>query len=241
MNKLVRTRFGMSVVLALLVACMAMGSANAGLFSIFKGKSKRTASIEQVHSLVVFPFDVSSDINVPEAIGGDFASELRVAFASTRRYNALVFSDKLAAIQRARFVDTKLQEVDYAPPFTEDNKKPQTLAQLLAVDYYVVGSIESCTYDESAKYAEISVSAIVIDTVSGKTITSVMEAGHTPKDASATSKEDAISLAAGDALAKLQAKLISEPTAAVVPKKDAVAAKKTTPAKATSPLAPAAK
>ena len=192
----------------LLIGCLAAGSADASLFGLFKGRSSR-ASASKPSSLIVFPFDQPQSIQAPEGMGGELASALRTMLNGNKRFSPILYKEKLSPIKRAR-EDSTLKPNEDVAPFTEDQSKPLKLARLLAADYFIVGAIEDVKVDAAKKTAQMTLSLDLVDANSGKLVKTMLINGSTPQDANSASQEDAVALAAGDAITKLKVQLLEE-------------------------------
>jgi len=208
MRKLGRTRIWTGICAILLIGCLAAGSADAGLFGLFKGRSSR-ASAPKPSNLIVFPFDQPQSMQAPEGMGLELASALRTMLNGNKRFSPILYREKLSPIKRAREDGTLKPNKDVAP-FTEDQSKPLELARLLAADYFVVGAIEDVKIDAAKKTAQMTLSMDLVDANSGKLVKTMLINGSTPENANSASQEDAIALAAGDAITKLKAQLLEE-------------------------------
>jgi len=192
--------------LSLIIGALVIGSANAGLFDMFKGKKKDAAP--QMQSLLVFPFDQDSSIKMPSAFGEDLASSLRTMLVGNRAYTVYIYHEKLAPIRRAKD-DNAIKPTDATSPFAEDAAKSLKLAQLLASDYYMVGSVDDCQVDAKTKVAQMTLRADLYDAKSGKLIKTFLITGRTPDSVKASGDDELRSLAAGDAVAKLKLELMT--------------------------------
>lgn len=245
MSTMTKTRVWVALGLVAVVGCLAANSSEAALFGLFKGKSK-SADPVQVSNLVVFPFDQAQGVQLPAAMGESFASALRSILVGSKQYSPLLYRDRLAPIKRARD-DSSLKPREDVGPFAEDRTKPLKLARLLAADYFVAGAIEEVRMDSTKKAAELTVSMELVDVKSGRLVKTLLVTGRTPDNAIGANQEDAVALAAGDAVAKLHAQLLEEvkPTAVVAPvvvveeeKTEAPAKEAQAPAKPTAPVRP---
>lgn len=235
MRKLGRMRIWTGIGVVLLIGCLAAGSADASLFGLFKGRSSRT-SAPKPSSLIVFPFDQPQGMQAPVGMGGELASALRTMLNGNKRFSPILYKEKLSPIKRAR-EDSTLKPNEDVAPFTEDRSKPLKLARLLAADYFVVGAIEDVKIDAAKKTAQMTLSMDLVDANSGKLVKTMLINGSTPEDANSTSQEDAIALAAGDAITKLKVQLLEETKPSPSPSA-AVAAPKVLPEASTQPKEP---
>ena len=95
-------------------------------------------------------------------------------------------------------------------PFSDDRSKSLKLARLLAADYFIVGAIEDVKVDPLKKTAEMTLSMNLMDAKSGKLVKTLLVSGMTPAKSASASQEDAVAMAAGDAITKLKAQLLEE-------------------------------
>lgn len=201
-----RSRLWICLGLSLIIGLAAVGSASAGLLSIFKSRSK-SATVVQRQSLVVFPFDKGSVTNLPDTFGQDMALSLKSMLSSETPYVSFLYSERLAPIKRASD-ENSLKSDDTKAPFTEDKTKPKKLAQVLGCDLYVVGEVQDYQFDQTKKVAQMTLSADLFDVKSGKLIKTVLVTGVTPSSTKATDEDELRALAAGDAVSKLKADIL---------------------------------
>lgn len=192
--------------LSLVISALVISSANAGLFDMFKGKKR--ASAQQVQSLLVFPFDQDASVKLPSAYGEDVATSLRNVLVGNRAYSVFIYRDRLSPIRRAKD-DNVIKDKDANSPFSDDANKSLKLAQLLATDYYLVGSVDDCQVDAKTKVAQMTLRADLFDGKTGKLVKTFLITGRTPEFAKAANEDDLRSLAAGDAVAKLKLELMA--------------------------------
>ncbi|MCE5323440.1 hypothetical protein LLG46_09035 [bacterium] len=196
--------------LVLILGIAAVGSADAGLFGLFKSKKKASKEIV-VRSLVIFPFDNSVGVGkIPENFGDDMASALRTILSENDQYWVYYYTDRLAPIKRAKDEGEIKDDDDATGPFTVDTNKCLMLAKLLAADYLLVGSVEDYRIDGAHKSAQLTVSVNIMSTKTGKVVKTLLVTGRTPEGSSPSEEEDARALAAGDVIAKLKAQLFEE-------------------------------
>ncbi|MCE5199674.1 MAG: hypothetical protein ABFD54_11875 [Armatimonadota bacterium] len=203
-----RTRLWLSLSLIAIISAMAVGSADAALFGLLKSK-KKSATVTSSSSLVVFPFDKSASVNIPNTFGEDIASALRSMLSGNNKYWVYMFYDRLAPIKRAK-EDASLKTQDVSAPFSEDRSKCLKLAQLLSADFYMSGSIEDYRFDSAKKTAQMTVAVELVNVRSGKPVKTLLVTGSTPQSAVSAEEEDMRALAAGDAVAKLKTQIIND-------------------------------
>lgn len=226
-----------------LLACLAMcaalafittASSNAALFGLIKPKPK----IEPVvrHSLVVFPFDrdFESAQGVPEDFGMSVADYLRMTLANSKGYAPYLYDERLTPIKRAS-ADNMVKETDTKAPFFTEKAKTSKLAAIMATDYYIVGSVESYTYDKDKKSVELTLKADLYDNKTGKIMQEFMVGGSAEAGNQPLEEDEIRSIAAGKAVDALREKIIAMSPA------DAKPAPKKAPAKGATKTAPKAK
>lgn len=203
-------RLRICLILGVVMCALAVGSADARMFGIWRSKKKAEAVPRQ--SLVVFPFDRGAVSSVPDSFGDYVAADVRSMLSGNQRYSAYLYDSKLPPIRRAKG-DNTLKDPDVVSPFADDKSKSLRLAQLLATDYYIVGAIDDCQIDGSKKVAEITLRADLFDARTGKVVRTFLVTGRTP-DSVKTSEEDELrDIAKGVAVTKLVAELNSEKAA----------------------------
>lgn len=209
----------MVLVLALAVTC------DAALFGLLKSKRSRTAPVVR-QSLMIFPFDkdTESAIGVPDDFGKGIAEYLRTTMAVSKGYSVFLFDDRLTPIRRAR-EDNVVKDQDLNGPFFADKARAGKLADLLGTDYYLIGSVESYTYDKEKKSAEIMLKADLIVGKTGKVSQGFMVGGSAAQGAQPLDEEELQSIAAGKAVEALTQKILETSPADAKP---APVAKKTT-------------
>ncbi len=195
---------------------------DAALFGLIKSRSKAHAVARQ--SLVIFPFDQDPDVaaNVPDDFGQSVAEYLRTSLANSKGYAALLYDDRLMPVQRAK-TDNVVKDPDMKGPFFTDRAKADKLADILATDYYVIGSVESYTYEKSAKKADIALKADLILARTGKVIQEFMVGGSASAGTQTMDEDELCAIAAGKAVEALSEKILStspaDAKAATQPKK----------------------
>lgn len=236
MTKLVRNRL---LICALPILVLALSStASAGLFDLFgllksRPKSKTPAVVKQ--SILVFPLDQAPSVNVPANYGEELASYLQSVLSGTPRYSVLVYRERLAPIKRAKD-DNSLKTQDVVPPFSEDKAKALKLAQTIASDLYLVGTVEDYQFDASKKIAQLTLSAQLMDTKTGKLLGQYLVTGTADETCKATEEAEFRAVAAGKAVESLRDRIIP-PTAPPAGEQTTAAAKpvETAPAGASEP------
>lgn len=217
------SRIWKSIGLAAIISFAVAGSANAGLFSVFKGKSNSAprarvaASKDGQQSMVIFPLDPVEEIagfnnedmlnNIRTKLGSDIASAIKAEISSSKTYLTFLYTRNLAPIKRAK-EDSTLKENDLSGPFNNDDGTSRKLAEILATQLYMTGNIDSLTIGGDKKTAEITISVYIRETGKGRELKTLMVTGKTPEGSAAVNEEDAVSLAAGDAVQQLKIALL---------------------------------
>jgi hypothetical protein len=199
-----------------MLALVLAACSDAALFGLIKSKSKAQAAVRQ--SLTIFPFDKDPDAaaNVPEDFGQSVAEYLRTSLAASKGYAVLLYDDRLMPIVRAKS-DNAVKEQDAKSPFFADKAKADKLADILCTDYYVVGSVESYTYDKDKKTVDLALKADLVLTRTGKVIQEFMVGGSASAGTQAMEEDELCSIAAGKAVEALGEKILSTSAADTKP------------------------
>lgn len=203
-------RFLMCLSLILIFGAVTVNPADAAFFGLFKSKKKADVAVKK--SLVIFPFDQNSNAKV-DGFGEELAAALRSSLAVKSPYSTYLYTIRLSPIKRATDDNTIKAKEDIEPPFSEDPAKAMALAKILASDYFLVGSVEHYQSDAAKSTAQITVRAdlYLSDSKSEKPAKTLVVTGVTPAMTKATEDDELRAIAAGDAIAKLQIELLSEP------------------------------
>jgi len=205
-----------------MLALVLAACCDAALFGLIKSKGKAEAAARQ--SLVIFPFDKDPDAaaNVPDDFGQSVAEYLRTTLANSKGYAALLYTERLMPVQRAKN-DNVVKDQDIKLPFFADRTKADKLAGILCSDYYVVGSVESYSYDKDKKSVDIALKADLVLTKTGKVMQEFMVGGSASAGNQAMEEDELCSIAAGKAVEALGEKILSTSSvdvkAATQPKK----------------------
>jgi len=78
----------------------------------------------------------------------------------------------------------------------------------MAIDLYIIGSVESYTYDKDKKSAELMLKADLINARTGKLIQQFMVGGSAAQGAQPLNEEELQSIAAGKAVEELAQKIL---------------------------------
>ncbi|MCX6344486.1 MAG: hypothetical protein NT018_05355 [Armatimonadetes bacterium] len=247
MFKVRKSRVWISLGLVALIGSFTAVSATAGLF---RAKAHRTVVV--LRSLAVFPIDQSEEMQVPATLGQDISAALRSVMGGNKKYSMILYKELLAPIERGR-IDAAIKLNEDKAPFAADPAKPLKLARLLAVDCFVVGSIDECQVAVDLRSAQLTISMDLVDAKSGKVMKTIVATGRTPEGSSVGGADEAVALAAGDVVNKLMAQILelapendktsvapivpvtSLPSEAAAKPKEPAAEKKPTEAPSTTP------
>ena len=192
MNIIKRT----SLIAVLIIFCLGLFSAGA----VFAAKSKKIPVIKiQPKSVLVFQFDQSVDLNLPDGFGVMMATALRNKLGSMDQYIAVLFSDRLSSVKRGKD-DNSLKTPEITAPFSEDNDKPLKLAKLLSADTFITGNIESVSVDTAAQTSTMTVSGGLFDGKTGNVLTTWVITGRAPQLDKNANDDELIALAAGQVI-----------------------------------------
>lgn len=214
-----KRRFIANIALCIALTLILAACSNAALFGLVKSKGKTPAAIK--HSLVVFPFDRDAELNasVPDTIGTSVAEYLRIVLATSKGYTVLLYEDRLMPIQRAK-TDNAVKDTETKAPFFADRNKAGKLAEILASEYYLIGSVEGYSYDKEKKVAEVTLKAdlmLVEKGKVGKVAQEIVVGGSAEAGNQAMDEEYLQSLAVGKAVEALREKLLATSAADVKP------------------------
>lgn len=202
MFKVRKSRVWISLGLVVVIGSFTAVSATAGLF---RGKSRKT--VVAMRTLVVFPIDQSEEIQAPATLGQDISIALRSIMGGNKKYSLILYKDLLAPIERGRS-ELYITVGEDKAPFAADPAKPLKLARLLAVDCFLVGSIDECQVAVDMRSAQLTISMDLVDAKFGKVVKTIVATGRTPEGSSVGGADEAISLAAGDVVNKLSAQIL---------------------------------
>jgi len=205
MNQVGKNRKWTSLSLVAIALLLVSGSADAGLFGLFGSKKKPKPL--PTESLIVFPFDQEEGgARIPEEFGVDIASTLRSMLSGDAKYATYLYNQRLSPIRRAK-EDSTLKTQDITPPFAEEREKAIRLADILAGDFLLVGSIDDYQVDTAKRQAQLTLTAELIRMVGrekGKLVKTFTVTGSVPESAKAIEEDELRALAAGDAVSKLK-------------------------------------
>jgi len=203
-----RRRLRTCLALCLVIGTLAVGSSQAGLFS--RRSSRKAAAPVVRRSLIVFPFDQGGVAKAPEGFGVYVAGDVRAMLAANEAIMPLVYRERLSPVQRA-IDDNTLKNPDIIGPFAEDKAKTLKLARLLASDLFLVGSVDDCVVDGTKKMGEVTLSASLYETKTGKLLKTFLVSARTPEGTKTSEEDELRDVAKGAAVTKLVAELVAVP------------------------------
>jgi len=191
------------LMLALAVTC------DAALFGLLKSKKAAKSAPVVKQSLMIFPFDkdAESAMGVADNFGQGIAEYLLSTLTVSKGYSVILFDERLSPVRRAR-EDNVIKDQDIKGPFLTDKAKADKLAELLATDCYIIGSVESYTYDKDKKTAELTLKADLVIAKTGKVSQEFMVGGSAVQGAQPMDEEELQSIAAGKAVEALTQKIL---------------------------------
>lgn len=154
-------------------------------------------------SVMVYPFDAAPEVQIAAPVAKALAEAARDGLQKSGKYNVVVFSDRLAPIQRAVEVDQAITAKQLLPPFADDADKALQLGRIASVDYVLTGMIESYNIDTAAKSVSVVLSAQLLEVKSGRTISGFTATGKSSDAVKGIDPNDLRATALADAIAKL--------------------------------------
>jgi len=188
-------------VVAALLCLFVLSAACSGARWFKRARIVRNDVIKQ--SVMVFPFDAAPEVQIAAPIAKAIAEAARDGLQKSGKYNVIVFSDRLAPIQRAVEVDQAVTAKQLLPPYADDTDKVLQLGRIAAVDYVLTGMIESYTVDPAGKSVSVVLSAQLLDVKSGRTVSGFTATGKSSEAVKGIDPLDLRATALADAIAKL--------------------------------------
>lgn len=218
---------------AVLALILAAGS-DAALFGLIKSKGNAQPAVK--HSLMVFPFDRDSELTavLPDDFGAGVADYLRITLASSKGYATYIYDERLTPVKRAN-ADNMVKDQDMKAPFFTEKAKVTKLAEILATEYFLVGSIESYTFDKDKKTVDLTLKADLYSSKTGKVVQEFVVGGSAGEGAQGLEEDELRSIAAGKAVEALREKIIGTSAADAKPAAKKTPAVKKTPVVKTAP------
>ncbi len=172
-----------------------------------------------IHTILMFPFaskvDPASGFD-GELVGAQVENAIKMRLNVIGRYKADSFSPTLPQIQRA-VTDSGvagITETDVAPPY-DSSAKGRKLADEIATDGYLLGTIEAIQTDTQTRTVSVTITATLYSTQTGRAVRAL---AYTGKGVSFTSADDpaallqsAINDAAGHVVSALNGRIAQAP------------------------------
>jgi hypothetical protein len=122
-------------------------------------------------SVVIFPMETAEGVaNVQ--VASDLNILLRDALASSPKYQVVVYSERLPAVQRLVAMQPDKKGLT-SGPFTPDAagiEKAVTLGRAMSADLVLVGVVQKYSFNDKTGTVDITVSALLVDGNTGKTV-----------------------------------------------------------------------
>ncbi len=137
-----------------------------------------------IHTILMFPFTSKIDANAAggfdaDTVGARVENAVKMRLNEIGRYKADSFIPTLPQIQRA--VEDSgvngLTEADVAPPY-DSSQRGRKLADEIATDGYLLGTIESIQTDEKTRTVSLTVTATLYSTQTGRAVKALAYTGH---------------------------------------------------------------
>ncbi|MGI4791687.1 MAG: hypothetical protein ACRYFS_22935 [Janthinobacterium lividum] len=169
-----------------------------------------------IHTILMFPFVNGIPASAPangfngDIVGARVENAIKMRLNVIGRYKADSFSPTLPQMQRA-VQDSGLEgisETDIAPPY-DTAQKGRKLADQVATDGYLLGTVESITTDTQSRTVSLLITATLYNTETGVAVKVLAASGHgisyNTVDDPAALLQSAINDAAGKVVSALNA------------------------------------
>ncbi len=168
-----------------------------------------------IRTILMFPFvnktsDASNSGFDADIVGARVEDAIKVRLNETGRYKGDSFLPALPQIQRA-VQDSGLDgltETDVAPPY-DTSGKGRRLAEQIATDGYLLGTVESIGINQQTRTVSVVVSATLYSTTTGRAVKALAATGRgisfAANDDPALLLQSAVNDAAGHVVAALNA------------------------------------
>ena len=168
-----------------------------------------------IQTILMFPFtnrtsDASNSGFDAAIVGARVEDAIKVRLDETGRYKGDSFLPTLPQIQRA-VQDSGLDgltDADVAPPY-DTSEKGRRLAEQIATDGYLLGTIESISVNQQTRTVSVVVSATLYSTTTGRAVKALAATGRgisfAANDDPALLLQSAVNDAAGHVVAALNA------------------------------------
>jgi len=180
------------------------------------------ASDGPIHTILMFPFANKIDSGAPassfdvDTVGARVENAVKMRLNEIGRYNADSFTPTLPQIQRAvqdSGIDG-LTEADVAPPY-DSAQRGRKLADEIATDGYLLGTIEGIKTDEQTRTVSLTITATLYSTQTGRAVKALAYTGrgisYSASDDPAALLQSAINDASGHVVSALNANLAQAP------------------------------
>ena len=169
-----------------------------------------------IHTILMFPFANKVDASAPgngfdgEIVGARVENAIKMRLNVIGRYKADSFSPTLPQMHRA-VQDSGLAgltENDVAPPY-DTAEKGRKLADQIATDGYLLGTIEAIQNDPQTRTVSVTITATLYNTQTGRAVKALAYTGrgisYNAADAPAALLQSAINDASGHVVSALNA------------------------------------
>ena len=138
-----------------------------------------------IHTILMFPFADKIDASAPasgfdaDIVGARVENAIKMRLNVIGRYKADSFSPTLPQIQRA-VQDSGvagITETDVAPPY-DSAAKGRKLADQIATDGYLLGTIESIQTDTQTRTVSLTITATLYSTETGRAVKALAYTGR---------------------------------------------------------------
>ena len=180
------------------------------------------ASDGPIHTILMFPFANKIDAGASaggfdaDTVGARVESAVKMRLNEIGRYKADSFTPTLPQVQRAvqdSGVDG-ITEADVAPPY-DSSTRGRKLADDIATDGYLLGTIEGIKTDEQTRTVSVTVTATLYSTQTGRAVKALAYTGrgvsYSTTDDPAALLQSAINDVAGHVVSALNANLAQVP------------------------------
>ena len=140
-------------------------------------------AVGPIHTILMFPFTSAlsaSGGSVDGAIvGAQVEDAIKMRLNVIGRYKADSFSPRLPQIQRAvsEAGVAGITETDIAPPY-DTSQKGRKLADEIATDGYLLGTVEALQTDPQTREVSLTVTATLYNTETGRAVKALAYTGH---------------------------------------------------------------
>lgn len=171
-----------------------------------------------IHTILMFPFANKIDANASangfdaDTVGARVENAVKLRLNEIGRYKADSFTPTLPQVQRA--VEDSgvngLTEADVAPPY-DSSPRGRKLADEIATDGYLLGTIEGIKTNEQSRTVSLTVTATLYSTQTGRAVKALAYTGrgisYNTTDDPAALLQSAINDVAGHVVSALNANL----------------------------------